>query len=106
MRAWVSLLAVILCACNPAPDRTAGANLSEDIDRHIRSLEDLKGSWRVVSIDGEALPEMAEEPSSPSQATRSAVRSVATRSAGWLFFPRAALRRIAGAVTQWGVQGG
>ncbi|MXO75999.1 META domain-containing protein [Altererythrobacter aerius] len=62
MRAWVSLLAVILCACNPAPDRTAGANLSEDIDRHIRSLEDLKGSWRVVSIDGEALPEMAEEP--------------------------------------------
>lgn len=43
-------------------DRTAGADVGEDIDRHIRSLEDLEGDWRVVSIDGETLPETAEEP--------------------------------------------
>lgn len=62
MRAWVSLLAAILCACNPAPDQTAGADVGDDIDLHVRSLKDIDGSWRVVSIDGEALPETAEEP--------------------------------------------
>lgn len=62
MRSWVSLLAAFLCACNPAPDKAAGPDVGEDIDRHVRSLGDIKGSWRVVSIDGEALPETAEEP--------------------------------------------
>jgi heat shock protein HslJ len=62
MRAWILLLAASLCTCAPATDQTKSADVDDDSDHHLRSLEDVAGRWRVVSLNGEALPVRAEKP--------------------------------------------
>ena len=62
MKVWVSLIAAALSACNPTADQTVGDKVGDDVAPHVRSLADIKGSWRVVRIDGEVLPETAEDP--------------------------------------------
>lgn len=62
MRAWVALLAVIVSACNPAPDPGAGPESSGENVRPASGMKDIEGRWRLVSLDGRPFPATAEEP--------------------------------------------
>lgn len=62
MRPWVALLAVIVSACNPAPDQGGGRDVGAEKFRPASGMKDIEGRWRVVSLDGWPVPATAEEP--------------------------------------------
>lgn len=55
MRRFALLLAA-LCACHPASDDQAAAPANDQSAPAIPDLAEIEGSWRIVRIDGEALP--------------------------------------------------
>ncbi|GAA5053564.1 hypothetical protein GCM10023208_15650 [Erythrobacter westpacificensis] len=56
MRRFAVLLAAALSACNPACNERAADQTDTRSDLTIPELAEIEGRWRIVRIDGEALP--------------------------------------------------
>ena len=56
MRRFALLLAASICACHPASDDQAADPAGNRSATTIPDLAEIEGSWRIVRIDGEALP--------------------------------------------------
>ena len=62
MRKLACLLLMGLAACNPQADEQAGNAAADAAIEETPALADITGKWRIVSIDGEALPTAESEP--------------------------------------------
>ena len=62
MRMLACLLPIGLAACSPQADEQARNASADAAIQETPALEDIAGRWRIVSIDGEALPTAASEP--------------------------------------------
>ncbi|MEP3157670.1 MAG: META domain-containing protein [Nitratireductor sp.] len=62
MRKLACLLLMGLAACNPQADEQAGNAADDAAIEETPALADITGKWRIVSIDGEALPTAKSEP--------------------------------------------
>lgn len=56
MRRFAVLMAAALSACNPVCNERAADQTDTRSDLTIPELAEIEGSWRIVRIDGEALP--------------------------------------------------
>jgi len=65
MRVSPLLLAVCLCACNPAIDQSEKPDITNVGNQPALAIDDIAGRWRVASVDGTSLPVSSDSEQTP-----------------------------------------